>query len=63
MRDLASHRIARVYRKMVKLGTAIDDDSPAEDLHDARADISALLDVIGPTGSGPAVVVPPRHGA
>ena len=27
-------------------------------LHDARADISALLDVIGPTGSGPAVVVP-----
>jgi len=32
-------------------------------LHDARADISALLDVIGPTGSGPAVVVPPRLGA
>jgi len=32
-------------------------------LHDARADISALLEVIGPTGSGPAVVVPPRLGA
>jgi CHAD domain-containing protein len=34
--DLASHRITRVYRKMVKLGKAIDDDSPAEDLHELR---------------------------
>ena len=33
---LASHRIARVYRKMVKMGKAIDDDSPAEDLHELR---------------------------
>jgi CHAD domain-containing protein len=34
--DLASHRITRVYRQMVKMGTAIDDDSPAEDLHELR---------------------------
>jgi CHAD domain-containing protein len=34
--DLASHRITRVYRKMVKDGKAIDDDSPAEDLHELR---------------------------
>jgi CHAD domain-containing protein len=36
VRDLASHRITRVYRKMVKEGSAIDDDSPAEALHDLR---------------------------
>ena len=36
MRELASHRITRVYRKMVKMGRAIDDDSPAEDLHELR---------------------------
>ena len=36
VRDLASHRITRVYRKMVKMGRAIDDDSPAEDLHELR---------------------------
>ncbi|MBE2317615.1 CHAD domain-containing protein [Solirubrobacter sp. CPCC 204708] len=34
--DLASHRITRVYRKMVKMGRAIDDDSPAYDLHELR---------------------------
>jgi len=34
--ELASHRITRVYRKMVKMGRAIDDDSPAEDLHELR---------------------------
>ncbi|RKQ93188.1 CHAD domain-containing protein [Solirubrobacter pauli] len=34
--SLASHRITQVYRKMVKLGSAIDDDSPAEDLHELR---------------------------
>jgi CHAD domain-containing protein len=34
--SLASHRITRVYRKMVKMGKAIDDDSPAEDLHELR---------------------------
>ena len=36
MQALASHRITRVYRKMVKMGRAIDDDSPAEDLHELR---------------------------
>ncbi|WP_270029738.1 CYTH and CHAD domain-containing protein [Solirubrobacter phytolaccae] len=36
VKDLASHRITRVYRKMVKEGSAIDDDSPAEALHDLR---------------------------
>lgn len=33
---LASKRIAAVYRRMVKLGGAIDDDSPATDLHELR---------------------------
>ncbi len=36
VRELASHRITRVYRKMVEMGRAIDDDSPAEDLHELR---------------------------
>jgi CHAD domain-containing protein len=34
--SLASHRIATVYRKMVKMGRAIDDSKPAEDLHELR---------------------------
>jgi CHAD domain-containing protein len=34
--SLASHRIASVYRKMVKMGRAIDDSKPAEDLHELR---------------------------
>ena len=34
--ELASHRITQVYGKMVKMGRAIDDDSPAEDLHELR---------------------------
>src|SRR3954451_12425130 len=36
VKDLASHRISRVYRKMVRMGEAIDDASPAEDLHELR---------------------------
>ena len=36
VKALASERISSVYRKMVKLGRAIDDDSPAEDLHELR---------------------------
>jgi CHAD domain-containing protein len=36
VKALASHRIDAVYKKMVKMGTAIDDDSPAEDLHELR---------------------------
>lgn len=36
VRDLASERIAKVYKRMVKMGRGIDDDSPAEDLHELR---------------------------
>ncbi|MDA0172627.1 CHAD domain-containing protein [Solirubrobacter taibaiensis] len=36
VKELASHRITQVYRKMVKMGKAIDDDSPADDLHELR---------------------------
>jgi CHAD domain-containing protein len=36
VKSLASHRITSVYRKMVKMGKAIDDDSPAADLHELR---------------------------
>jgi CHAD domain-containing protein len=34
--DVAGQRIAKVYRRMVKLGRAIDADSPHEALHDLR---------------------------
>jgi CHAD domain-containing protein len=34
--DVAAERIATVYRRMVKMGNAIDDDSPHEALHDLR---------------------------
>jgi len=36
VQDVAGERIARVYRRMVKMGKAIDDDSPAESLHELR---------------------------
>jgi CHAD domain-containing protein len=36
VKALASHRIRAVYRQMVKMGKAIDDDSPAEDMHELR---------------------------
>jgi len=34
--DVAGHRIAKVYKRMVKMGRAIDDASPHEALHDLR---------------------------
>jgi len=34
--EVAGRRIAKVYRRMVKMGTAIDDDTPAEALHELR---------------------------
>jgi CHAD domain-containing protein len=34
--ELAAGRIAKVYRRMVRMGDAIDDDSPAEALHELR---------------------------
>ncbi len=60
VRDLASHRISRVYRKMVKMGTAIDDDSPAEDLHELRKvgkELRYLLEFFA--GLYPAEVIKP----
>jgi CHAD domain-containing protein len=36
VRDIAGRRIAKVYRRMVKMGAAIDDDTPAEALHELR---------------------------
>ncbi len=36
VREVASERIWRVYRRMVKRGRAIDDDTPAAALHDIR---------------------------
>jgi len=34
--DVAAERIGTVYRRMVRAGRAIDDESPAEELHDMR---------------------------
>ena len=34
--DVAAERIGKVYRRMVKMGRAIDQDSPHEALHDLR---------------------------
>jgi len=34
--DIAGERIAKVYRRMVKMGSAIDDSTPAEALHELR---------------------------
>jgi CHAD domain-containing protein len=34
--DVAGERIAKVYRRMVRMGGRIGDDSPAEALHDLR---------------------------
>jgi CHAD domain-containing protein len=48
--ELSSHRIARVYRRMVQMGRAIDDSSPAEDLHDLRKkgkELRYLLELFG----------------
>jgi CHAD domain-containing protein len=36
VRELASERIWEIYRRMVKRGRAIDDDTPAAVLHDVR---------------------------
>jgi CHAD domain-containing protein len=58
--ELASRRIDSVYRKMVKMGRAIDDDSPAEDLHELRKvgkELRYLLEFF--TSLYPAEVVKP----
>ena len=47
---VAADRIRRVYRRMVRDGSAIDDDSPAEALHDLRKrgkELRYLLELFG----------------
>ena len=48
--DVAGARIRKVYRRMVKMGEAIDDDSPAEDYHELRKrgkELRYLLELFG----------------
>jgi CHAD domain-containing protein len=57
---VASRRIARVYGRMVKMGSAIDDASPHEALHDLRKkgkELRYLLELFG--GVFPADVTKP----
>jgi CHAD domain-containing protein len=49
--DVAARRIERVYRQMLKMGAAIDDDSPAAALHDLRKkgkELRYLLEFFSP---------------
>jgi CHAD domain-containing protein len=58
--EVAGARIRKVYRRMVKMGGAIDDASPADDLHDLRKrgkELRYLLELFG--GLWPAEVVKP----
>ncbi len=58
--DVAGARIAKVYRRMVKMGSAIDDDTPAEALHELRKqgkELRYLLEFF--TSLYPAAVVKP----
>ena len=48
--DVAGARIHKVYRRMVKMGSAIDDSSPAEDYHELRKrgkELRYLLELFG----------------
>ena len=48
--DVAGERIRKVYKKMVAMGAAIDDDSPAEALHELRKrgkELRYLLEFFG----------------
>jgi CHAD domain-containing protein len=48
--ELAAERIRRVYRKMLKMGDAIDDSSPSEDYHEIRKtgkELRYLLELFG----------------
>jgi len=56
--DVAAGRVARVYRRMQKMGGAIDDSSPAQDLHDLRKrgkELRYLLELFGGVLVGGAV--------
>jgi CHAD domain-containing protein len=58
--EVAGRRIAKVYARMVADGRAIDDDSPADDLHELRKrgkELRYLLELFG--GLWPAEVVKP----
>ena len=48
--ELAGERIRKVYRRMVKMGRAIDGASPAEDYHELRKkgkELRYLLELFG----------------
>jgi CHAD domain-containing protein len=48
--ELAGQRIVKVYRRMVKMGSAIDDSSPPEALHELRKqgkELRYLLELFG----------------
>jgi CHAD domain-containing protein len=48
--EVAGARIAKVYRRMVEMGSAIDDASPAEDYHELRKrgkELRYLLELFG----------------
>ncbi|HWF36500.1 MAG TPA: CHAD domain-containing protein [Solirubrobacteraceae bacterium] len=48
--ELSGERIVKVYRRMVKMGSAIDDASPAESLHELRKqgkELRYLLELFG----------------
>lgn len=58
--EVAGGRIRKVYARMVEAGSAIDDTSPADDLHDLRKrgkELRYLLELFG--GLWPADVVKP----
>jgi CHAD domain-containing protein len=62
--DVAGHRIRRVYKRMVRRGRRIDDDSPAQALHDLRKrgkELRYLLEFF--SSLYPAAVVGPMVGS
>jgi CHAD domain-containing protein len=59
--ELAARRIRQVYRRMVKMGRAIDPSSPAEDYHELRKkgkELRYLLELFGVALFPPDVVKP-----
>jgi CHAD domain-containing protein len=62
--DLAGERVRKVYRRMVRMGSAIDESSPAADYHELRKkgkELRYLLELFGGAGGGlfPGEVVRP----
>jgi len=50
IREVAGERIVKVYRRMIKMGRAIDDSSPPESLHELRKqgkELRYLLELFG----------------